>query len=103
MKKLFLSFAVAVCVCACDNAPDVPQNPTYACGDYTVEMSFTEEGNTMHAIINGDAVDLALVESASGAKYSGVLNDTAVTLWGKGLEYTLFLGEPEIMIECLIK
>ena len=57
----------------------------------------------MHAIISGDAVDLALTQSASGAKYAGVLNDTNVVLWGKGDAWTMFLGPDETIIECSIK
>ena len=66
-------------------------------------MTFSEDGGVMHAVISGDVVDLKLTQSASGAKYAGVLNDTDVALWGKGDAWAMFVGDDEIMIECSVK
>lgn len=101
-KSVFLMLALG-CLSACDDTESVIQKNAYLCGNYDVEMTFSDDGATMHAIISGDAVDLALTQSASGAKYAGVLNDTNVVLWGKGDAWTMFLGPDETIIECSIK
>ena len=103
MKKSVFLMLTLGCLSACDDTESVMQKNTYLCGNYDVEMTFSDDGAIMHAIISGDAVDLALTQSASGAKYAGVLNDTNVVLWGKGDMWTLFVGPDETIIECSIK
>lgn len=103
MKKSIIFMLVLGCLTACDGNETVSQKNAYSCGNYNVEMEFSDDGAIMHAIISGDAVDLALTQSASGAKYSGFLNDTNVVLWGKGNAWTMFLGPDETIIECSIK
>lgn len=81
-------------MCGCDKKSDTDVL-TRQCGGYLVEMTFSDDGEKMHAVINGDAVDLQIAVSASGARYVGVLNDTDVTLWGKGDNWTMFLNDED--------
>ena len=97
MKKLALSLMMALGLVACDQADVATGGMT--CGNYTVEMEFADEGSVLHAVINGDAVTLHSVVSASGAKYAGVLNDVSVALWGKGDAWIMVLNDDEI-IQC---
>ncbi len=103
MKKTISSIMLIGCLCACDKTEFVVKEKQYLCGNYDVEMTFSDDGATMHAIISGDAVDLVLTQSASGAKYTGFVNDANVVLWGKGDMWTMFVGSDETMIECSIK
>ena len=104
MKKIIIPMIALGCLCACDAPQDsAPKNPTYLCGNYEVEMTFLDDGNTMHAVIAGDAVDLSLAVSASGARYAGVLNDTPIVLWGKGDTWTMYVGPEETMVGCAVK
>lgn len=102
MKKCMLVLLGCVVLCGCDKKSDDNNNIVRQCGNYTVEMSFMDDGAKMHAVINGDAVDMEIAVSASGARYVGVLNDTDVTLWGKGDAWTMFLND-DAPIECTIK
>lgn len=88
---------------ACDKQQLVQAKTAYVCGNYDVEFNFSDDGHTMYAIISGDAVDLSLAQSASGAKYTGTLNDTSVVLWGKGNVWTMFIGPEETVVECTVK
>lgn len=90
MKKIMLSCLMAMALVACEKNDDV-----IVCGDYNVSMTFTEDGEKMNAVINGDEVELTRAISASGARYVGVVNDTEVTLWGKGNDWTMFVNEEE--------
>ena len=103
MKRILSALVLCGLLSACDDASDVPTVPSYVCGNYTLEMTFSEDGGVMHAVISGDAVDLVLSPSASGAKYVGMWNSTNIILWGKGNLWTMFLGPDETMIECSIK
>ena len=102
MKKyLFLLFGIMI-LCGCDGKSDDSNVVVRQCSEYNVEMSFSDEGESMHAVINGDAVDMTIAISASGARYVGVLNDTDVTLWGQGDNWIMFLND-EAPIECTAK
>lgn len=90
MKKLFLIFGILCAVAGCDKQDDV-----VICGPYEVQMTYSENGDTLHAVLNGDGVDLTNAVSASGARFDGVLNDINITLWSKGNDWTLFLGDDE--------
>ena len=104
MKNIFLSFLVIGALVACDKTEQTIENKNlYVCGNYTVDMNFSESGDVLTAVISGDSVDLKLTKSASGAKYVGVLNDTNVVLWEKGNTWTMFVGDDEVAIECGIK
>ena len=103
MKRIFSLLVLCGFLAACDNVQDSGKNPTYICGNYEMEITFSDDGNTLHAVISGDAVDLSLSQSASGARYAGVLNDTSVILWNKGETWTMFVGSDETMIECFAK
>lgn len=102
MKKYLFLLLGCVVLCACDSKSDDSNVVVRTCGDYNVEMSFSDDGESMHAVINGDAVDMTIAVSASGARYVGVLNDTDVTLWGQGDNWTMFLND-EAPIECVAK
>lgn len=104
MKKFSVIFAMIACVAACDKKTE-NDAIVRTCGDYTVEIKLSENGDTIDATINGDATTLNLAVSASGARYVGILNDTNVTLWNKGEGWTLFLGDDDtaVAIECVAK
>ena len=95
---LFVLLAVTVMV-ACNRNDD---SHIQQCGGYDVEMAMSDDGESMHANINGDELDLSHVVSASGAKYSGTLNDITVVLWEKGGIWTMMLDEEQI-IDCTAK
>lgn len=101
MKKVFLFSVVCASLAACDGEKksDVI---VQQCGDYTVEITLDETGDKINAVLNGDAVELANVVSASGAKFDGVLNDTAVTLWNKGETWIMILDD-DMVVECVAK
>ncbi len=101
MKKILLPVLCVAMLGACDKKSD-DAVIVRQCGDYAVEIKFADDGQKMNAVINGDAVELVNVVAASGAKYDGVLNDTAVTLWGKGADWTMILDE-DMVIECVAK
>lgn len=96
MRKIFVVFAAVFALCACDRAE---HDGGFVCGAYDVTMELADDGDMLHAVLNGDAVDLTRAVAASGAKYQGVLNDTTVILWEKGENWTLMLDE-DIVIEC---
>ncbi len=97
MKKIILFGAICALVSACTgNDSDI------VCGEYNVSMNMSDDGETLTAVINGDEMTLNHAISASGARYVGELNDTIVTLWNQGTDWTMFLndGAP---IECTSK
>lgn len=102
MKKYLFLLLGCVVLCGCDGKSDDSNVIVRQCGEYSVEMSFSDDGESMHAVINGDAVDMAIAISASGSRYVGFLNDTDVTLWGQGDNWTMFLND-EAPIECTAK
>ncbi len=94
MKKLTLCGLILLSLAACDNNKN-----TMTCGKYEVGITMSEDGASITAVINGDEMTLNQAISASGARYVGELNDTTVTLWNKGENWTMYLNEDE-MIEC---
>ena len=86
-------------IAACNRDEKVP---VLQCGEYDVQMTVSDDGEKMHANINGDELELSLVPSASGAKYTGILNDITVVLWSKGDTWTMMLDE-EQLIDCSAK
>lgn len=101
MKKIFLFAAICGALAACDSdkKSDVIMQQ---CGDYAVEITLSENGEKINAVLNGDAVELANAVSASGARFDGVLNDTAVTLWNQGDAWIMILDD-EAATECVAK
>ena len=97
MKKLMLVGVLCTVLTACGK-----NEPTLVCGGYDVNISLSDDGETLTALINGDEMTLTHAISASGARYVGELNDTIVTLWNQGTDWTMFLndGAP---IECSAK
>ncbi len=97
MKKLILFGVLVLTLSACKH-----EENTMVCGNYDVDIEMSESGDSITAVINGDEMTLDLAISASGARYVGELNDTIVTLWNKGSDWTMFLndGEP---IFCVTK
>lgn len=100
MRKILCALFCMGLVAACNQSDETVM--VQQCGDYTVQMNFSDDGTTMHAVINGDALDLQNSVSASGARYDGTLNDTAVTLWQSGENWTMFLDD-DTVIECNAK
>lgn len=99
--KRFMFMLFAACILAGCGADD--DNENLICGDYEIAMEFEADNpDILHAVINSDPVDLNITQSASGARYQGVLNDTTVVLWGNGTDWTLMLDE-DMIIECASK
>jgi membrane-bound inhibitor of C-type lysozyme len=91
MKKLtILATVLALGACGDKN--------TMTCGDYSVKV-LESTLDTITTEINGDKVVLNIAVSASGAKYDGTLNETKVTLWSKGDNWSLMLNDGDMM-EC---
>ena len=99
MKKFLICL---MCICALMGCKREEKTPILRCGGYDIQMDIAADGETMHANINGDELDLSLTPSASGAKYSGILNDIVVVLWQKGEVWTLMLDDEQI-IDCSAK
>ena len=99
MKKLMICLLCVLALVACKRNDS---QPILHCGGYDIEMQMSDSGDKINANINGDDMELLLVPSASGAKYSGVLNDIVVVLWQKGESWTMMLDEDEI-IDCRAK
>lgn len=99
MKKVFLFSVICASLAACDGDKKSDVN-IQQCGDYTVEITPSQDGDKINAVLNGDAVELTRSIAASGAKFDGVLNDTAVVLWSKGESWTMILDD-DMVIECV--
>lgn len=94
MKKFVFGFVGLLTLGACERADNV-----YVCDKYTVEITVGESGEVLTADINGDVVEMNIVPSADGARYVANLNDTEITLWNRGRDWTLIIGDEE-PIEC---
>ncbi len=94
MKKLFLFAGLLFALAACNDKPSL-----MTCGGYEVDIAMSDDGDEITAVINGDEMVLTRAISASGVRYVGELNDTIVTLWNKGDDWTLYLNDDE-MLEC---
>lgn len=90
MKKILICLLAGLSLAACNKQENI-----ITCGEYEVAIEMNETGDKIHAVINGDEMDLDLAISASGARYVGILNDTTVTLWNKGSDWTMFLNDEE--------
>ena len=97
MKKLFAILCLGLIVGGCES-----ENLVIQCGGYSVEITMSQDGETLNANINGDEMVLTHAISASGARYVGELNDTIVTLWNQGNDWTMFLND-DAPIECTSK
>lgn len=94
MKKLLFCFIGLVTLVACEKSDNV-----YVCDKYTVEINLDESGEKLTADLNGDVVEMNIAQSADGARYVANLNDTEITLWNRGRDWTLIVGDEE-PIEC---
>lgn len=94
MKKLCFCFIGLLGLCGCDKLTN-----SITCDKYTVEIQKNADSDTLNIVINGDSVTLNHDISASGARYTGILNDTNIELWNKGADWTLTLDE-ELPISC---
>jgi len=99
MKKLLVCILCACALVACNREE---KTPIQQCGGYDVQMTFSDNGETMRADINGDMVELSQVAVVSGAKYAGILNDTLVVFLSDGEKWTLVLDDDQI-IDCRVK
>ena len=99
MNRFLIVLLCLFTVSACNHDEKVP---VLQCGGYDVQMNISDDGESMHANINGDELELSHVVSASGAKYAGILNDTVVVLWEKGGTWTMMLDDEQI-IDCTAK
>ncbi len=94
MKKICFCFIGLLALVACEKSDNV-----FECGKYEVEITPHEKGDKIMAVLNGDAVEMNIAPSASGARYIANLNDTEITLWNKGRDWTLIIGDEE-PVEC---
>lgn len=90
MKKIIATSLLALSLVACSK-----ENSTFICGAYQVDITMAEDGESITAVINGDEMTLNHAISASGVRYVGELNDTVVTLWNKGSDWTMYLNEED--------
>ncbi len=90
MKKFLIGMICMFGIVACDVTDD-----NLTCGQYDITINMSADGDTLDMVVNGDSVQLVLVPSGSGARYAGVLNDTNITMWNKGREWTLFLNDED--------
>ena len=90
MKKVCLVFIGLLILSACEKKDNI-----YVCDKYTVEITTNENGDTLTADINGDVVEMKIAPSADGARYVANLNDTEITMWNRGRDWTLFVGDDE--------
>jgi len=90
MKKIYLVFIGLLVLAGCEKKDDI-----YVCDKYTVEITQSVDGGTLTADINGDVVEMKIAPSADGARYVANLNDTEITLWNRGRDWTLFVGDDE--------
>lgn len=94
MKKFMFGFIGLLTLVACERADNV-----YVCDKYTVEINLDESGDRLTADLNGDVVEMNIAPSADGARYIANLNDTEITLWNKGRDWILIIGDEE-PVEC---
>jgi len=101
MIRIFSLMFIGLALASCGNdaTTDVIMQQ---CGDYTVEIKTSPDGDKIDAVLNGDSAVLVNTVAASGAKFDGVINDTAVTLWNKGDNWTLIMDD-DMVIECVAK
>lgn len=90
MKKICLVFIGLLVLAGCEKKDNI-----YVCDKYTVEITQSVDGDTLTADINGDVVEMKIAPSADGARYVANLNDTEITLWNRGRDWTLFVGDDE--------
>lgn len=90
MKKICFVFVGLLALTACDRADNV-----YVCDKYTVEITLGDTGDTLTADLNGDVVEMNIAPSGDGARYIANLNDTEITLWNRGRDWTLIIGDEE--------
>lgn len=90
MKKICLVFIDLLVLAGCEKKDNI-----YVCDKYTVEITQSVDGDTLTADINGDVVEMKIAPSADGARYVANLNDTEITLWNRGRDWTLFVGDDE--------
>lgn len=95
MKKICFCMLGVLTLVACDKSDD----NSMTCGKYDVEIQLSESGEKLTATLNGDTVEMNIAPSADGARYIATLNDTEITLWNKGHDWTLFIDD-EAPAEC---
>ena len=99
MKKILICLLGILVFSGCDKKDN---SGLQQCDGFEVQMAFANNGEVLRANINGDDVELSLVQSASGAKYAGILNDTVVVLWEKADKWSLVLDDDRF-IDCKAK
>ena len=93
MKKIYFVFIGLLTLYGCEKSDNV-----YVCDKYTVEITPAADGEKLTADINGDVVEMNIMPSADGARYVANLNDTEITLWNRGRDWTLFVGDDEPIV-----
>lgn len=89
MKKLILPVLILAGVFACEK-----MNNSMRCGEYDISLKFRDDADEIWVNINNETIILNLVQSASGAKYDGVMkNGNVLTLWAKGDDWTMFIND----------
>ena len=98
MKKCLFFIISCLILSACEETKIINAN----CGNYDMEIIMSKDGERINAVINGNSAVLNIALSASGARYVGNFNDAPITLWNKGDDWTLYLGD-EKAIYCTVK
>lgn len=98
MKKGLPLFLGLIALSACDNKKIIELD----CGGNNVAINMSEDGEHLSTVINGENVDFNIAVSASGVRYVAQMNNSEVTLWNKGTDWTLYLNE-ETPIMCVSK
>lgn len=89
MKKILFLFLSIFALSACDNKEKININ----CGNYDILINMSEDGESLKTIVNGNIVNLNIAMSASGVRYVGKMDGEDITLWNKGIEWTLYLKD----------
>ncbi len=88
MLRMILVGALSVFVAACDG-----NDGKLACGEHDVTWQMSNDGNTLHVTLDGNAMTLEHAISASGARYVGEQDGNVITLWNHGDEWTMFVND----------
>jgi membrane-bound inhibitor of C-type lysozyme len=97
MKKYILAMSV-LALCACSDK--TPEAIGMKCGEFDVVVNVTADGEKLETSINGQNVSMTIAESASGAKYEGANGETKLSLWSKGENWIMIVGDDQVF-ECI--
>ncbi|MDR1207326.1 MAG: MliC family protein [Rickettsiales bacterium] len=97
MKKYILALSVLALVACSDKAPEVIG---MRCGEFDIVAQVSSDGTQIKTAINGQNVSMEIVESASGAKYEGANGEAKLSLWNKGDQWMMIVGDDQVF-DCI--